>query len=275
MFQEPSFSTEAKANMLDALPAHGEVIEDLPQLVTVMGNVALATPGVDLAHLRYGLRAYQRVTEAVNEEAEAGHFDDPDKMLRTMPRFAKRIFDPIERHTLGDTAHVGPWSRMFYSPAAKRALPSTSMVDFLGFHVLYDLPFTLYETGTEPRHKKDYSSRINTILRRVGDELHHEYIALHPMLEKARVTELGIAATMTHLMFSRDLAWRSFKMIEAVNGPYDERVASLEQPSPTLRRIDGALALIATKAMLSTKKAPAFAIGQFSRVPEGVWDFYP
>lgn len=270
MSERVRFSGEAEGIMRDALPESGTVIEDLPELVDRMEQVRLAAPGVDLAHLRYGLYAYQRVTERVYEEAEAGNFDDPEKMVRTMPRFAKRIFDPIEKHINGEVNQVGPWSKMFYSPAARNALPSTSMVDFLGFHVLYDLPYTLHETNTEPRHKQDYSKRINSILRGVGDELLPRYIQLHPTLEKARLNEVGLSATMWHLIVSRDLAWRSFKMIEmSERWPVKNRL--YDRSSHVSRGIDRNLGRVASATMLSTKWPVARMLRQISTVPEGHW----
>lgn len=263
-------SEEAKTRMREALPEPSTVVEDLSELAGRMELIRQAAPGVDLAHLRFGLRAYQRVTERVTEEAEAGHFDDPEKMMRTMPRFAKRIFDPIEQHTLGHPERVGPWSKMFYSQAARDALPSTSMVDFLGFHVLYDLPYTLHETDTKPQHKLDYSRRINSILRDVGDELLPEYIQLHPTLEKARLNELGLTATMWHLIVSRDLAWRSFKMIEmSEKWPVKNRL--YDHSSLLSRGIDRNLGRVAAATMLSTKRPVATMLRRISKVPEEYW----
>lgn len=266
----------ARSRMIEALPPPGKPVTNLPELITTMGHVAAIAPEVGLGHLRYGLHAYQRVTAAVSSEVDKENFDDPQKMARTMPLFAKRIFDPIEHHIHERYDQVGAWSHMFYSPEAKRALPSTAMVDFLGFHVLYDLPFTLKDSNTEDRHKKDYSQKINLILARVGRELLPEYIDLHAPLKKLRAGDIGLGMVMAHLIFSRRHAWQSFKRLEAAeqlihstpDSPLGQHAAT---PSP-LQIVDQELGELATRRMLSTKKAAHFILQRAGRVPTNYWE---
>lgn len=264
--------------MMDTLPPEGELVKNLPELSRTMGEVAAAASGVGLGHLQYGLRAYRRVTEAVTEEAAHGHFEDPEKMQRTMPYFAKRIFDPIRIHTQTEgraPEAVGPWAHMFYNEAAQNALPSTAMVDFLGFHVLYDLPFTLKDTQTEDRHKKDYSRKINLILAKVGREILPEYIDLHTPLKRAHAADVGLGMVMTHLIISRNHAWRSFKRLEAIE---ERELAGKSRLTErfgfrpeTAEDVDYELGELAARRMLSTKKTARFILQRAGRVPHHYW----
>lgn len=264
--------------MIEVLPPAGELVTDLPELSKTMGRVASAATLSDLDHLKYGLRAYAAVTEAVTEDIEKGNFDDPHKMARTMPVFAERIFAPLRHHANGETDQVGAWSQVFYTEAAQKALPSAAMVDFLGFHVLYDLPFALRDTDTQPEHKKDYSRKINLILAKVGRDLLPEYIDVHPVLERARASEIGLGMVMAHLIMARSHAWKSFQRLQAADqlddadtsqGPADHRLFG--RHPQTVEEIDQELSLLAAKRMLSTKKTANYILRRAGRVPERPW----
>lgn len=255
------------SRMAKILPPEGELVTDLTKLVHTMGQVALAAPEVDLPQFRYGFHGYQRVTRAVTKELDSNTFEHPGKMQQTIPYFAERAFAPIRHHIRGDVDKVGAWTPMLYTHGAKNALPSTAMVDFLGFHVIYDLPFTLHDTNTKLDHKQDYSEKINTILTDVGRQLLPEYIEVSPFLAKMKVPEIGLNLVLRHLFKSRDEAWKTFEELR------DTEVHSIDDNHLAIHaQIEHKLRKKAVSRMPSNNKLADFIIRKTTQVPHHPWN---
>lgn len=267
------------------MPEAGDSIKPLTdpyELIYTMGRVAAYAPEVGLPQFQYGFHGYQKVTEAVTDQLDKGVFEDPAKMERTMPLFAERAFAPIRYHVHGHTERVGAWSPMLYRPEAKSALPSTAMVDFLGFHVIYDLPFTLQQSNTTAEHKADYTSKINSILSSVGRELLPDYIDVHPPFKQLGAPDIGLRAVLGYLFKARDDAWKAFEELQiAASYDADESAA---RPSyhprdryfgakipKSAQQIEAELSKKARSRMLSTKKTADFVLRRTARVPAGPW----
>lgn len=255
------------SRMAKVLPPEGELVTDLSKLVHTMGQVALAAPEVDLPQFRYGFHGYQRVTRVVTKELTSDTFEHPDKMEQTMPYFAERAFTPIRHHIRGDVDKVGAWAPMLYTKVAINAPPSTAMIDFLGFHVIYDLPFTLRDTNTKLDHKQDYSERINTILANVGRQLLPEYIEVNPFLAKMKVPEIGLNLVLRHLFKSRDDAWKTFEELRDIetHSVNDNHLAIHSQIEHKLREK-------AVRRMPSKNKLANFIIRKTTRTPYHPWN---
>lgn len=255
------------SRMAKVLPPEGELVTDLNKLVYTMGQVALAAPEVDLPQFRYGFHGYQRVTHVVTNELANDTFEHPDKMEHTMPYFAERAFAPIRHHIRGDVDKVGAWAPMLYAKDAKNAPPSTAMVDFLGFHVIYDLPFALRDTNTKLDHKQDYSEKINAILADVGRQLLPEYIEVNPFLAKMKVPEIGLNLVLRHLFKSRDDAWKSFVELR------DSEIHSIEGNHLAVHaRIEQKLREKAVSCMPSSNKLARFIIRNTTQAPHHPWN---
>lgn len=249
------------SKMAEVLPPEGELIFDLEKLAAIMGEVAMAAPEIGLPQFRYGFHGYQRVTQAVTRELETDMFEYPEKMAYTMPHFAERAFAPIRHYVNGDHEKVGGWSPMVYGPAAKNALPSTAMVDFLGFHVVYDLPFTLVDTNTQPYHRADYSKKINIILESTAQELLPEYAEVKPIFKRFSAETIGLWYVLRDLYKARDDAWRAFEQLNAAG----------EDDVETIEQIDAMLRKKAAARMLSSRAAIDFVIRNTTRVPDQPW----
>lgn len=274
------------SKMATILPPEGEIIEDINELAHTMGQVSRAAAEVDMAHLQPGFYGYQQVTRGVNTELSTGLFSYPDKMAINMPRFAQSAFDAMRHHVQGQPEKVGAWAPMYYSEAARRALPSTSMVDFLGFHVIYDLPYMLKATNTQEKHKEDYGDRINYVLGKVGQDLLPDYINLRPPFNQKVIANLGLNAVLGHLFRARDDAWSAFEEMEAAEvywgGSLDEGSSlsqnaigshfTTQRPPRTLDQIDSSLRTQAARRMLSTKRAATFVLSRVSREQEHPWN---
>ncbi len=266
-------------------PAEGEEIEpiaDLDRLIYTMGQVAAYAPEVGLPQFQYGFHGYQKVTQAVTDQLDKNVFEDPGKMEKTMPLFAERAFAPIRHHVHGDTSAVGAWSSMLYRPEAVNALPSTAMVDFLGFHVIYDLPFTLQESDTDEHHKKDYTEKINIILSSVGRELLPDYIDVHSPFKQLGASDMGLRAVLMYLFKARDDAWKAFEQLQVASSAQSavtseqnsthflHRRTSVKPPK-TIDAIEQELRKKASNRMLSTKKTADFVLRRTARIPVGPW----
>lgn len=264
------------------LPKEGEEIEpisDLDELIYTMGRVAAYASEVDLPQFQYGFYGYQQVTQAVTDQLDENVFDDPAKMERTMPLFAERAFAPIRHHVHGQTDQVGAWSPMLYRPEAKNALPSTAMVDFLGFHVIYDLPFTLQKSQTTSDHREDYTKKINMILSSVGRELLPQYIDMHPPFKQLGAPDIGLRAVLGYLFKARDDAWKAFEQLQAASASKDapstqtqKWLSFTDRHRKSEEQIEHALSRKAANRMLSTKKTADFILRRTASVPAEIWD---
>lgn len=249
------------SKMAKVLPPEGELIFDLEKLAGTMGEVAMAAPEIGLPQFRYGFHGYQRVTRAVTRELETGMFEYPDKMAYTMPHFAERAFAPIRHYVNGNREKVGGWTPMVYGQAARNALPSTAMVDFLGFHVVYDLPFTLIDTETKAHHRADYSKKINIILESTAQELLPEYAEVKPIFKRFSAENIGLWYVLRDLYKARDDAWRAFERLDAAGKDNKE----------TIETIDALLRKNAAARMFSSRAVIDFVIRNTTSVPDHPW----
>lgn len=254
------------SRMAEVLPPEGELITDLDKLVHTMGQVALAAHEIGLPQFRYGFRGYELVTHRVVEALVSGAFDHPDKMEQTMPFFAKRAFDPMRHYINGETDKIGAWSPMFFAPSSQRAHPSIAMVDFLSVHVNHDLPYTLIETDTQPKHKRDYSQEINLILSEAGRQLLPEYVKVHPPLRWLRVQDVGLNLVLSSLFKARDNAWNSYEELQAVEA------MPLELQPDARRQIDAKLSQRAANRMLSQHKVADFVVRHVNHPSTAAWE---
>lgn len=257
-----------ESELAKVLPPEGEPVWDLDELVDTMGRVAIAAARDGLPQFRYGFHGYQRVTRRVTEAARAGEFKDNDKMMRTMPVFAERAFVPLRHHAHGETDEVGAWAPMLYNKSALAAAPSTAMVDFLGFHVVYDLPFTLIDTNTQPHHQDDYAAKINLILSEAANELLPEYVEVHPPFKALKAENIGLWLVLRDLFAARDDAWHAFTDLRTA----EQYAADPQRHSGTApksaEQIETDLRNKATRRMLSSNKIASFVLKHTTRTPD-------
>lgn len=192
-----------------------ELFEDNPGLMVYsMGQLAETAETAGLKHLIYGLYGYASVTDACARVAylPAGHpeaFDDPAKILRTMPKFYGELLKALDHHINGRPYAVEGWHEQFYSKAAREAPPSIAMIDFLTAHVRYDLAVALFRTETEQRHLHDYTANVNAVLTNVAIAIMDKYAQFPLIMRAAGIDKLGLAMTLRELFEARDEAWQT------------------------------------------------------------------
>lgn len=256
-----------ESRLARVLPPEGEPVWDLDKLVHTMGQVATAAAHDGLPQFRYGFHGYQRVTRRVTEAARTGEFKDNNKMMRTMPVFAERAFIPLRHYAHGETDEVGAWTPMLYNDSARTAAPSVAMIDFLGFHVVYDLPFTLIDTDTQPHHQDDYAAKINMILGEAAHELLPEYADVHPALRALGAEQIGLRLVLRDLFAARDDAWRAFTDLRQAQAYADNPSSFTDHLPKTADRIEADLREKATRRMLSSNKLATFVLSRATRTP--------
>jgi hypothetical protein len=255
-----------------------EPLYDLEKLAITLGKAAAYAAEVNLPHLQYGLYGYQQVTKAVTEQLDTGFFEYPDKMERTMPVFAERALAPLRFHAHDRSDLVGAWSPLFYRPEMKQAAPWMGMVDFLNFHVIYDLPFTLLETGTKPEHKQDYTGKMNQLFKGVGRDLLPLYIDMKPPWKQLGVAKLGLAATLRYLYGVRDDAWDDYLLLLdsqngslAANGQGALDVMGSPEAFDEVSRLDSQFARKAAVKMVSSHHGLSKMTNAVSSEPRELW----
>lgn len=196
------------------LPQPGELIE-LSELPNRLGQLALHVHEVDLAHLRFGLAGYKKVTEEVQKELSTGFFSHPEKMKHNMPEFANTFMRPLMYHVLGLRWAVNTWNPSFYSSEARLWGPAEGMANFMPRHIksVTDLPETSYVTNTQSEHKHDYTVRINTILRRVAEDNFDHYAVMRTPMNKVSKS-MAIKTIVNEFSAGRDDAWSQFEALK-------------------------------------------------------------
>lgn len=240
------------------LPPEGEIITDLDKLIYTMGQVALYSHEADLPHLRYGFHGYQQVTQEVTNRLHTGFFDDDRKMEQTMPKFARRGFDPLHKHIRGEDP--GTWGLKYYSLLARQSLPGVAMTNFQDFHIEEDLGEALYETGTIPElHYNDYTKNINIVLSVVAANLMQQYVEVKAPYKYFGAGEAGLWLAKKRLFRSRDRAKTTFEMLrDAPNQTARDEIARQRRN-------------YLEKHMLSENRPVNNIIKFTTRAPEDIW----
>lgn len=160
------------------------------------------------------LTIYSRMTRAVNEAIEEGHFADASWMRRytiTFANYYRRAFQDFERAAYD--AVPEPWMIAFVTATESQGLAVQDAFLGINAHINYDLGLTLYDVGidSDRQQKRADHQAINGILASIIDAQQEALAKLYaPGLETIDETfgRFDEQLTLFSLEQGRAQAWR-------------------------------------------------------------------
>jgi hypothetical protein len=139
-----------------------------------------------------GYEMYATVTPIVHTRLH--QFRYPQKIVETIPVFAKAGEDPLEDHIRGERERVPPlWAKLYYGKRRAHS-PIEDLGDFWVAHIGNDLRGVYQRTNTEPKHRPD-ADKINGMLEDAAWEIMRKSIAVPDFIGR-----LGVGLVMRDIV---------------------------------------------------------------------------
>lgn len=162
------------------------------------------------------LTVYVRMTHAVSEAIDAGHFSDENWIRNYTVTFADYYRRALLAFERGQSAPVPrAWQIGFSVSLSGRTIILQDALLGINAHINYDLAYTVSDVGIDPDRpakRRDHDA-INAILRRLIDDTQRVLAEIYPNEAIAALDDLlgrgDEAIALLALVGSRDLAWRN------------------------------------------------------------------
>ena len=206
----------ALGEILEAKPA-GRVTEVIARLKAIV----TALPPGD------GMRAftslYLAVTEAIDETAKPGGFEDPRFVRRLDVVFANLYFDAVRNAVLRTGPVPKAWAPLLGGRAKRGVLPLQFALAGMNAHINRDLPLALVQASEggnvllrrrSPQHR-DFR-RVNTLLAQVEAQVKAELVTDALRDFDVALGELDDVIAMWNVERARDAAWNHAETLWAL-----------------------------------------------------------
>jgi hypothetical protein len=201
---------------LEAPPARrvADVIACMEQLVE-------ALPPDDGVRAFTGL--YLAVTEAVDEEAKPGAYEDPSFVRRLDVVFANEYFAALRAALLETGPVPKAWAPLLEARGRRGVLPLQFALAGMNAHINRDLPLALVATAQARRvrladgtpQQRDFR-RVNELLERVDARVKQELVTDALARFDVALGELDDVVAMWKVERARDAAWTNAEALWAI-----------------------------------------------------------
>lgn len=226
-------------------PALREALEAKPatsvaEVIARMRQIVAALPPCDGVRAFTGL--YLAVTEAVDEQAKPGAFEDAPFLRRLDVVFANQYFEAARNVLLEAGPALKAWAPLIEARGKKGVLPLQFALAGMNAHINRDLPLALVATcearrvaldDNTPQHR-DFR-RINKLLELVEGRVKEELVTDALAQFDVALGDLDDLIAMWKVERAREAAWTNAEALWAIRGLPRLRTEFLE----TLDRLVG------------------------------------
>ena len=181
---------------------------------------------------------YRTVTVTVGEGAEAGVFDDPQRVRRLVAVFADRYVDAYDTHRAGGDAPLA-WGLAFEQADRGRCSICEHLLLGMNAHINLDLGVAAAEVSTADDHgslRNDFD-RVNAVLFALIDALQGAMGSVSPWMAHLDRFGLGFDEALMRVGIgeARGQAWEFSQRLVAADAP--SRPALIADQDVDARRI--------------------------------------
>jgi Family of unknown function (DUF5995) len=212
----PRSSTEDLGRILEADSA-----TRISDVISRMKDLLAALPPGDGVRAFTGL--YLAVTEAVDEGAQPGSFEDAPFVRHLDVVFANQFFDALRSALLGVAPVPRAWKPLVEARGTRGVLPLQFALAGMNAHINRDLPIALVATCEARKVELDDGTpqqrdfrRINPLLERVESRVRAELVTDALAHFDVALGELDSVIAMWKLEQAREAAWTNAEALWAI-----------------------------------------------------------
>jgi len=205
-----------------------EVLEAMPatriaEVIERMRTIVAALPPDDRVRAFTGL--YLAVTEAIDEQAKPGAFEDAPFVRRLDVVFANHYFEAVRNALLEAGPVPKAWAPLLEARGKKGVLPLQFALAGMNAHINRDLPLALVATCEARRvalddgtpQQRDFR-RINELLELVEGRVKEELVTDALAQFDVALGDLDDVIALWKLQRAREAAWTNAEALWAIRG---------------------------------------------------------